>query len=898
MSLSVADQLFLTYLGRPADPAWRGTTGGLISAQGGQPALALQSTFYDLALAEGRFKVTDTPGSLVNKIFLQVFGSPATGFEQEAWGNLIRSGAIPREAAAWTIFKSYLGKEQSNLAAYQAPARSRLYALEEFSKALIAYPGVDSSYARGDPEATALGADYMSGIRDVAGASVAVSGLQGRFIFGSTVRTLKLVAGKDPVGSALGGMGSDLFLATRAGSSSASNTLTSEDDLDGGPGFDTLQIDATASDANLLGGARLKNIEAISVRSLPKNTSGALDLSAVSGVASVGAELCEGTLMFDALPVGTAISIVGNSVLNNGLVNFRYSVPSSDVTLVLSGGTKGLGLSNLALGVAATLKATINSRKAPNEIGLLSFDENTVGDLQNLMVNAEVDLKATLDTTDYPVNGADLTVIGSGKVDLGSGGIFKTIYASANTGGLTMTLNAKTAVFQGTTAGDVITTALLGAVPAGAIDAGPGMDTLVIENAATVANPVQRAAYKGFEILVNASGSPVAVDNFPGLQLLQAAGSGGGFTGMTSGLASNILVSTNQSGASGVKFSLTNATGTGDVLGLTMGVGTGASPAANVSVGPLDVTGFETLILKSNPGPDASVIQKTSQVASLIAPTLQSLFLNGPAVEILSVGSGAAAGKGGAQGAVSTPLAIDASALTGDGSGAGSKGFKLVGTLVPGSAVSGSDWIDTFDLDFKAATTQSQRISGGQGGDTIKVAIDGAVITSGSVVIDGGSGKDTITIIGNNTSNPDASANAVIRIREGESGLTAPDEVNGATASVEGKHAFRLDFDGTASAHADVSAGSVTGHTSEQLKYTVIDGLLKFEGSSATALKFEQKATIAQTVITTADRAVAFVDGTDSYVFHNGATADSLVKLVGLSLLGIGAAKTGHVDVG
>jgi hypothetical protein len=133
MSVAIANQLFLAYLGRPADAQWRSATANLLN--GNQPSVALQTSFYNAAVAEGVFSTTDSNSTLVNKIFLQTFGFAASSFEQTAWGNLISNGTISIATAAWTIFSSYLGA--SNVpAAYQQPAQSKLIALGAYTDQL------------------------------------------------------------------------------------------------------------------------------------------------------------------------------------------------------------------------------------------------------------------------------------------------------------------------------------------------------------------------------------------------------------------------------------------------------------------------------------------------------------------------------------------------------------------------------------------------------------------------------------------------------------------------------------------------------------------------------------------------------------------------------------------
>ncbi len=231
-------------------------------------------------------------------------------------------------------------------------------------------------------------------------------------------------------------------------------------------------------------------------------------------------------------------------------------------------------------------------------------------------------------------------------------------------------------------------------------------------------------------------------------------------------------------------------------------------------------------------------------------------------------------------------------------SGAATVALTATAATTQAQTITTGSGADTVTLLAAGTTTGAHTISTGAGNDTINVTIAGATITTGSVTINAGAGKDAITITGDSTAQGDAAVNVIVKVQEGQSTLADFDVITGAVLSdADVDEAFQLDFDGTAAANANVTASAVTGYTSAELTYTVTNGLLAFAGTSAAALTAAQKATIAQTVITTADKAVAFTDGTDSYVFHNGATTDSLVKLVGVTLLGIDAATAGYIDI-
>jgi hypothetical protein len=233
----------------------------------------------------------------------------------------------------------------------------------------------------------------------------------------------------------------------------------------------------------------------------------------------------------------------------------------------------------------------------------------------------------------------------------------------------------------------------------------------------------------------------------------------------------------------------------------------------------------------------------------------------------------------------------------------------------------------TISLDAKVATTGIQTVTGGSGNDVITVLLTAQ--TSGASVVSGGAGNDTINVTVGGTSTIAAPVvnggigqdsivltgsvaqatiqTATIAVGEGTSTLAAPDKVAGATIGITTgtKFGTLIDFDGTGTVAADATS---TASSIANVNYAITTGLMTFTGTGAATLSVAQKAAIAQAVVTVADKAVVFTDGTDSYVFHNGATAanagDSLVQLIGVTALGAGsvgagaAAVNGYVFVG
>lgn len=196
---------------------------------------------------------------------------------------------------------------------------------------------------------------------------------------------------------------------------------------------------------------------------------------------------------------------------------------------------------------------------------------------------------------------------------------------------------------------------------------------------------------------------------------------------------------------------------------------------------------------------------------------------------------------------------------------------------------------DTVTVSAKGLTSGDLDISTGAGNDTISITVANT-ITTGTLTVNAGAGTDSITFTGVDAADR---GNVSITISAGESTLTGYDIITGYGVTNTGINiGMTLDFDGSADKAADVLAGAVAGYNSAELTYTIASGLLTFTGTSASGLTAAQKADIAQLVVTAANATVVFTAGSDSWVFHNDAAGDSLVKLVGVAAAGLDASAT------
>ncbi len=215
------------------------------------------------------------------------------------------------------------------------------------------------------------------------------------------------------------------------------------------------------------------------------------------------------------------------------------------------------------------------------------------------------------------------------------------------------------------------------------------------------------------------------------------------------------------------------------------------------------------------------------------------------------------------------------------------------------TAVNGGSAVDTITVSAAGITIGSLAISAGAGNDVIKVTSAAGTITAGTgtITIDGGAGQDTVTL----TTGPSTTRQGTVTFTEhaGHSTLTAADGITGFALADGTTQSYTINFDGTGTVAANASAQAVTGYTSAELTYTIASGLLTFAGTSAAGLTVAQEATIAQQVVTTADKGVVFTftnaDATvDTYVFEHNTGGDSLVKLVGVTATGAEVVAGGH----
>jgi subtilisin family serine protease len=172
MSKAVANQLFVAYLGRPADVQWQSATAAFLNNLNDAPSVALQTTMYNVAVADGALSATASLGSLVNTVFLYTFGFAASLYEQNAWANLVTTNVISKESLPWSIFSGYLGA--TNVPdIYKLPTQSKLIAADAYTDTITGMLNADFSQL--NSLTTVNARNYLNGVTSQASAALAMT---------------------------------------------------------------------------------------------------------------------------------------------------------------------------------------------------------------------------------------------------------------------------------------------------------------------------------------------------------------------------------------------------------------------------------------------------------------------------------------------------------------------------------------------------------------------------------------------------------------------------------------------------------------------------------------------------------------------------------------------------
>jgi hypothetical protein len=533
---------------------------------------------------------------------------------------------------------------------------------------------------------------------------------------GSTVSqgsTFVLTTGVDTF---TGTSGNDTFTADNTGTDVSSTA----DVLNGGTGTDTLNV---FSDGAAGAMPALTSIETVNVY----DQDAALDVSASwSSVTELNLTRGDGAIVTVGANVATVglsdITVPATDTTTDDIV-INFGAARTSATLNLSGvnGTAGDLLEDIEVNGAAITTANVNVTAAT------SFDALDLDAATTINVNAAAAFTLTgLATTGT----ATVNISGAGAVTLGALDADINTVTSTGTGALTADIGANVdTVLTAGSGNDVITassTDTIATTDALAVNGGDGTDVLVISATADVDTAADGARYTNFETV--RTGDSYDGDLVAGITALQLTGATSkSYTDLTATQAAAIQVRGDETSAT---FALKTATGTSDVLTLTMGTGLTTSAATDIVTG-MTVTGFETLNIIENGGATASAgADRTAVVAAFTGATLNDINLSGRAVTLSNI-------------ATTVAVNIDGSALTGNGAtGTATQALTVAGSAVAGSVITGSALRDSFTVGAEGST-----YNGGAGNDAFSATValidaDGAT----DLVLNGDAGTDTLTL--------------------------------------------------------------------------------------------------------------------------------------------------------
>jgi hypothetical protein len=698
MSNAIANQLFLAYLGRPSDTAWRASTAAVIGSATA-PSVALQNAFYSAAVLDGTFSLSDSSSQLVNKIFLNVFGFAARTDEQSAWAQLINNGTITAQTAAWTIFSSYLGA--TNVPdAYKLPAQSRIVALDAYTNQLANDSAANLAVSTLGGVGATSARTFLSGVTSQATAATAVSNIASTVSAAgllATGTTFSLTTNPD---NFTGTSSNDVFNALIG----TGATLSSADTLNGGLGTDTLNIiyaNKGGAVANGLQAATISGIETLNVRNT--NATGD-DGVTVSGAnfTSVGHQ-GTGDVTFSNLVSGT---VVTSSATGSALLTAGYAAAATNASLLLTGATLG----NSSVTGAGLTTTTISSTTAANTTGTLD-----VAGTKTLNITATTNLTTGNITTSGTT--ATMTISGAAeRVSIGTlNDNFTTVNASGLTaGGLTATMNAvATTVLTGGAGNDIITTGV--ALTTGSVAAGAGTgDRLIVGTTAHLNSASLGAKYTGFEQLQVNTGVSVDLDHISGITSVRVNDAAGatGFTNLSAAQAAAVTIVAADGTDGAVTLGVKGATTVGQIDTVSIDINDGAAAvgaAGAILLGPIALSGVEKLNITAT---DGSTIANLNSAAAL-----DTITVTGAGATTITTG-----------GTIATVnFTINGSAAT------GAQTYNATDFATNGVGLTGGSAADTL-----TGSAQVDIINGGAGNDTL-------LGLAGADTINGGDGNDTIT---------------------------------------------------------------------------------------------------------------------------------------------------------
>ena len=702
MSQAIADQLFLSYMGRAADTQWRSNTTTLITAQGGNPTKALKDAFFTAGVAEGVYAATDSPSTLVNKFFLNTFGFAARTDEQTFWGNLVANGTYSAGELVWQMFSSYANNTTVLPTTYVVPMQSKLVALAAFSNALTD-PTINAAYSQINSASAAAGRTYLSAVTSQATAATAITGVAATVAAVTTAngQTFTLTTGIDTPTTTTASTITGTVNATVAASS-----FNTGDTINGARSVTITYANAGAE----VVAANLTNVTTVSGTMLAAAQINAALFTNVSTIQSGGGGL------------GFALTV------NNGLLASTYGVSGE----TSAGGITLASTRTVVTGTADVINFAVTGSGTATGAVVLS----------NGVAGVETATVTTSGTNVFSISGAGFTTATTDGTTLnitGSGN--NTITASAMTNVVTYDMS---------TATGNNTLNLVGALTTSdVVRGGTGTDTLRVAQVGTAA----ALTVTGVETLRMSAANQTGTLNFstaPSFTALRVDGdTAEAGTNTLTAIGSTATALTYVGDATvanaGTAQQFNNLTVTGSYTGtsdtLAVAVNNGGvsqTAAGGYTLRTLSVAGVETMTVAVS---DIAA-GATATFVGITDTTLASLAVT--SAGNVALGTITTAGGAGTTGTLAT---LNLSGITGTGTSSATLANGVVAGNLTITAVGGTG--NTTIAVGAETTTDNITYTGGSGVDNFTgTTFTGTIVISGlggADIIAGGTGADTIT---------------------------------------------------------------------------------------------------------------------------------------------------------
>ena len=731
-----AQQLYIAYFGRPADPSGLG-----FWTQGDRTNTMQQQSNAFATAPEWTIAISGlTNDQIVNLIYINAFGRAPEPAGLRFWSDAITTNVITVGTAAYQIVANAGFADTAIMAA-------KVTATMAYTTAVSA--STIDSLAYNNPAAFASANSWLDGISTAAQASVAIlpptliPSLDAMVVASnSATSTITLTTSFDAI--TFGSKTKVIGTVSDAFGGVTTQTLNWGDTIVGTGTNNTLLIfDSATLGGTNLAGVTLSGVQTVQVQNTVGIANKTYDFAAITGVTTVQNEnsVVNAVTRFTDLTAGTVVSVSGASS-GAGTTQFTYASASSPITVNLNGGLTAIQ-TIINIGASTATTATLISTGGVNGMAtngqLAKADINltgSAGTLTTLNVNATTDIYATLNPDDFTATGAALTVTGSAtSVFLGKNGVYRTIDASGLFGGLTVNASATLTIFKGGLGNDSLTKnhfgtdAFPGTVSTASIDADTGIDSVD----ATLIDASNAAVFRNFEILsflqlqTTLDVSLLTNSTITGAQIggIAAAVAAGLTNLVETATGFNVIVSTSSASATtsttNLGFTAQSIAGTTDVLNYSFA---GTSGFA-ITGGVVTHQGIELVNIASNG------ISGTANQLTIIDTALQSVRVTGTVALTLTVTDQAVIGL-----ATTTALStINASGMAPASSTSGLTLFETIGAAAAGT-LTGLNITGSSANDSLTVITNSGKVTSSLfGADTVNLASGGndTVVVTGAI---------------------------------------------------------------------------------------------------------------------------------------------------------------------